>query len=217
MEETQFHNSDPKIKSWIKTGIIAGVVACISYPLAVFIPMPDFRLNLFIASCFGPALAIASLALGKILLDRHWSVSSQLGAVSNILAGTLVTTMLIVQLAIRYSTVSSFEPEIEKFVIDRTWDVVLGLDVSFDIFIGLATIFFGISMIHDPRFGRIMGILGIVIGSVVIIGFNIYTFPTPPANAGLVDSGPITGLWYTIATVQIIYYALKQKRNPGNK
>lgn len=203
------------MKHWYNTGIIAGIIACISYPLAIFVPMPNHQLTLIISSSFGPALAIASFALGKILLERNWSVTTQLGAVSNVIAGTLVTAMIIVQLAVRYSTVPSSDPELEKFVINRIWDVVLGLDVSFDIFIGLGTIFFGISMLRDARFGKIVGILGILIGAVVILGFNFYSFPTPPKDAGLFDPGPVSGLWYAIVTIQVIYYVIRNRKKTG--
>ncbi len=201
-----------KIKAWLITGIIAGVIACISYPLAIFVPITNHQFTLIVGASFGPALAIASIALGKILLERNWSVSSQLGVISNVIASSLVSVMIIVQLAVHFSTVPSNDPELEKFVINRIWDVVLGLDVTFDIFIGLGTIFFGISMLRDIRFGKIIGILGILIGSIVILGFNIYSFPTPPRNAGLFDPGPVSGLWYTIVTIQIIYFAMKQRK-----
>ncbi len=201
-----------KIKAWLNTGIIAGVIACIVYPLAIFVPITNHQFTLIVGSSFGPALAIASIALGKILLERNWSVSAQLGAISNTIAAAFATAMIIVQLAIRFSTVPSYDPQLDKFIINRIWDVVLGLDVTFDVFIGLGTIFFGISMLRDVRFGKIVGILGILIGSIVILGFNFYSFPTPPKDAGLFDPGPVSGLWYTIVTIQIIYFVMKQRK-----
>jgi hypothetical protein len=215
MSDSFKSKSSHEIRNWINTGIIAGLIACISYPLAIFISMPSHQLTLVVAGSFGPALIIASIALGKILLDRNESVVSQLGVVSNVIAGTLVTAMIIVQLAVRYSTVPSQEPELETFVVNRIWDVVLGLDVAFDIFIGLGTIFFGIAMLRDARFGKIVGTLGILIGGIVILGFNIYSFPTPPKDAGLFDPGPVSGVWYTIVTIQIIYFAIKERKKVG--
>jgi hypothetical protein len=37
----------------------------------------------------------------------------------------------------------------------------------------------------------------------LIVGLNIGTFPTPPANAGLFDPGPLMGLWYLMVTVNM--------------
>jgi hypothetical protein len=213
MDSTELVKEKPEIRAWLRTGIIAGLIACISYPLAIFLPM-NRPLTLLVSGSFGPALMIASVALGKILLDRRRSVPAQLGAISNALAGALVTAMIIVQLAVRYSTVPASDPMLAKFVVNRIWDVVLGLDVSFDVFIGLGTIFFGISMLYDPRFGRIVGILGILIGAVVLLGFNIYTFPTPPKDAGLFDPGPVSGLWYLVVTIQVIVHVIRINRLP---
>ena len=213
MSKSNHSNTPTEIKGWLTTGIIAGLIACISYPLAIFVSMPNHQLTLIVSGIFGPALTIASIALGKILLERNWSITAQLGAISNTIAGALVTAMIIVQLAVQFSTVPSNDPVLEKFVVHRIWDVVLGLDVSFDVFIGLGTIFFGFSMLRDSRFGKLVGVFGILIGAVVILGFNIYTFPTPPRDAGLFDPGPVSGLWYLIVTFQIIYFVLKQKNS----
>lgn len=202
----------PTMNTWLYTGIVAGLIACISYPLAISVPLQNHQLILILGASFGPALAIASFALGRILLQRHASVSAQLGALSNIIAGALVTVMIIVQLAVRYSTVPSQDPELEKFVVKKIWDVVLGLDVAFDVFIGLGTIFFGFSMLRDRRFGKAVGLSGIFIGGIVVLGFNFYSFPIPPKDAGLLDSGPISGLWYTIVTILIIYYTIRSRK-----
>ena len=43
---------------------------------------------------------------------------------------------------------------------------------------------------------------GVALGFGLLL-FSLYTFPTPPANAGLVDPGPVVGLWYLAVTVQM--------------
>jgi len=62
-----------KINAWLNTGIIAGAIACIVYPLAIFVPITNHQFTLIVGASFGPALAIASIALGKILLEQNWS------------------------------------------------------------------------------------------------------------------------------------------------
>ena len=42
---------------------------------------------------------------------------------------------------------------------------------------------------------------GLVLGALVVV-LNILSFPTPPAEVGSVDVGPVLGLWYLAATVQ---------------
>ena len=62
------------------------------------------------------------------------------------------------------------------------------------VLISVAVIFFGIAMLHQPRFGRVLGGLGILAG-VLLLTFNIWYFPTPPANANSIDWGPLVALW----------------------
>jgi hypothetical protein len=40
-----------------------------------------------------------------------------------------------------------------------------------------------------------LAVPGLLIGGLLFI-FNVATFPKPPADAGLVDLGPLVGLWY---------------------
>jgi hypothetical protein len=200
-----------EIDSWARVGIIAGFVACIVYPLLVFVPIPFKQLTVLLGASFGPALAVASIALGQILYARRPGVGIPLAAASNALAGALVTAMILVQLAVVHSTVPVTDPDLDRFVVKRVWDVVLGLDVAFDVFIGLGTTLFGAAMIRDARFGRTIGWSGIVVGSIVILGFNFYSFPTPPKEAGLFDPGPVTGLWY-LAAVVLLWRSRRPRR-----
>jgi hypothetical protein len=37
-----------------------------------------------------------------------------------------------------------------------------------------------------------------------LLALNLYTFPTPPAEAGLVDPGPAIGLRYLVVTIMVL-------------
>jgi hypothetical protein len=191
------------VSNWRRLGIAAGLVACASYPMMVFVPLPK-QVTLLVASSFGPALAIASLGLAGVLAGRDKSAMLPAAALCNALAGALVTAMLTVQLAIKWSTAPATDPALAHLIKRHLWDVQNGLDVAFDTFIGLGTLFFALRMVRDPRFGKIVGVLGTFIGAVMLIGFNLYAFPDLPKNVGLVDPGPYTGLWYLVATVLMI-------------
>jgi hypothetical protein len=58
-------------------------------------------------------------------------------------------------------------------------------------------------MLTHPRFGKILGGLGALL-AILLLGFNLYTFPIPPANANLIDFGPFVGLWYLIISIQTL-------------
>jgi hypothetical protein len=44
-----------------------------------------------------------------------------------------------------------------------------------------------------------------------LLAFNLWAFPVPPADAGLVDLGPVTGAWWVI----VIVILLRTERKPG--
>jgi hypothetical protein len=51
-------------------------------------------------------------------------------------------------------------------------------------------------------FGAWLAAPGVLIGALLLI-FNIATFPKPPDTAGLVDLGPLVGLWYLVVYVRL--------------
>ena len=178
---------------WIRTAVAAGLVACISYPVAVFIPLP-IAVSATLVAVFGPALALASVGLYRMMRLHQASVAAGAGALLNSLGGTLFTAMLLLQIAVGLATGDRTEPSLQA--------VWLGMDVAWDAYISLGTTFFAISMLRHPRFGPVFCVSGAILG-VMLFVLNLYTFPTPPANAGLVDLGPLIGLWYLAVTIRM--------------
>jgi hypothetical protein len=126
--------------------------------------------------------------------------------------------MIIVQLAINYSSapVGTDDPLVATVVRRRLWDVVLGLDVSFDVFIGLATLLFAVNMLRDPRFGRIIGWAGVFVSVVPLLGANIYYFPDPPYVHGFPHVGIFTGLWYLAVVLMLVRAVRKGQAGVGS-
>ena len=164
---------------------------------------------MILASAFGPFLAAASLGLYHVLADTGNPVVLQLAVLFNIVGAAIFTMMLLVQLAVGYQIESTGE-NVQNLVSLRTAlvGVQLGLDVAWDVFISLGTLLFAISMLKDARFGLILGIAGILI-SVALLILNLWTFPTPPATRGLVDLGPLVGIWYLAVTIMMIRWLMK--------
>jgi len=178
----------------IRVGIVSGFFACLAYALAAFAPLPKLATTALVAG-FGPALAVASYGLRQLLDLQTRRLSSALGSLLNALAGALFSAMALVQLAVRYS--AGGDKVSASFV--AIW---LGLDVAWDAYVGLGTICFALAMMRHPRFGPVFSFLGILIGAGLLL-LHLYTFPTPPQNAGLVDLGPALGLWYLVVTIQM--------------
>lgn len=165
----------------------------IVYPVLIFVSLPRIP-QVVLGASFGPALAVASVALWHALGSHRRTPSAELAAMSNVLAGELVTAMRIVQLAINYSTAPVTTNQLETLFRDRLWDVVLGLDTSFDVFIGLGTLLFSVNMIKDPRFGRSIGWAGVFVALVPLHGASLFYFPEPPYTHGFPHVGIFIGI-----------------------
>lgn len=175
---------------WIRVGVVAGLCTSVLYPVLLFAPLPT-ALTATLAALLGPSIGIASLGLMHLFEVRGRSPAAEIGALSNNLAGALFCAMALVQLAVRTSGPAG--PELVG--------VWLGLDVAWDVYIGVGTLCFALAMIRHPRYRWPFAVPGLALGSLVL-GLNLATFPTPPAEAGLFDIGPFVGLWYLAVTIQ---------------
>lgn len=179
---------------WVQVAIGLGIATSVVYPSLIFLPLPQL-LTVSLAAAVGPLLGIASIGLYRFLRIHQPSVSAQLAAACNFLAGALFSTMLLVQLAVRLRAAG--QPIDQQLV--AVW---LGLDVAWDVYIALGTALFAWAMWTHPRFGRIFTVSGILLAA-LLLAFNFYAFPEPPGETNLVDLGPLVGLWYLVVTVQM--------------
>jgi hypothetical protein len=58
-------------------------------------------------------------------------------------------------------------------------------------------------MFSHPKFGKIFGGITTLIGLLLLV-FNLLTFPTPPGSAGLIDLGPVMGIWNLVISIQML-------------
>lgn len=175
---------------WIQMGIVGGLCASILYPVLLFAPLP-LGMTAAVAALLGPAIGVGSLGLYYLVRLHGPSVAAGLGAVHNLIAGAVFTAMALVQLAVRARGDGAH-------ALVGVW---LGLDVAWDVYIGLGTLAFGWAMRDHPRFGWTFAGPGLILGLLVIV-LNLVPFPVPPAEAGSFDIGPFVGLWYLASTIQ---------------
>jgi len=81
--------------------------------------------------------------------------------------------------------------------------VQLGFDIVWEIFLCLGALCLAWNMRRHPRFGWLFAAPGMVV-AVALFALNIATFPVPPGEAGLVDLGPVIGLWYLFVAIRIV-------------
>ena len=185
---------------------VCGLLANVAYALSASELLGDVATPV-VASVFGPLIAGASVALYLLLAAERATLAGLFAAVANVAAAALVTAMVLVQVA-----VNDVEAGLSPAVNDAFEHVEFGLDLSWDVFLVAGTILFSLAMLGDPRFGRRFAVPGIAVAAGLYV-LNFATFPTPPASEGLVDLGPLVGLWYAAVSVQ----ALRLRRATGGR
>ena len=173
-------------KQWIIIGIVSGLLVSFIYPALMFIPFPGI-VQTFLIMVFGPLLALSSAGLYYFITLHKKTLTVTAAMVSNIIAGMLITTMFLVQVAIRSARPEELN-EASKWIWTSLNQVHLGLDASWDVYIALGTLLFAFSMFNHPKLGKIISITGAII-SILLFVLNAISFPDPPADAGLIDLG----------------------------
>jgi len=197
---------EQKLKlQWIKTGVISGLLTFIVYPLMTLVDLP-VQFTLLLAFSFGILFMLASIGLYNFISIESKTAVLHSALMFNIIACTVVVMMFTIQLALfsegKY-TGSDASKELSKHIFHMVNLVQLSLDVVWDIFISLGTILFAISMFKHPRLGKIIGVIGILLGAALLFN-NIYYFPIPPAESGSIDFGPFVTLWYLAVTIMML-------------
>lgn len=212
--------SDQNVRTWLKVGVITGLLATLTYSLLITVSMP-LVLTVVLAGAFGPLLAVASLGLYHYMAAHRRTVSLQIAVVLNVIAGTLVSTMLIVQIGLREfmmrhlrDAADAHIKELIQWSYSAADKVQLGLDVSWDIYICLGTILFAVNMWRHPSFGKAIGAAGVAIGA-ALLALNLASFPEPPAESGSIDLGPLIGLWYLAAAILMIRALMRMGGSPA--
>ncbi len=194
-------NDSPATKTtWIRIAWMSGTASVLCYFLAAFLPLPDVLTRL-LAFAFGPLLSIAFLGFYHFLSEHRPGPMLQIACLFGIIAGVLVTSMLVVQVGnnmVRGDLLASAADQAAKDAVDLAWRAVNRvqylLDVVWDIFICIATMLLALVLASHPRFGKLWGSVGFLAGLLLLV-LNLQTFPEAPAEAGSVDLGPIVALW----------------------
>ncbi len=192
-------------RTWVKTGVVFGLLVTVIYPSMLFISFPS-QITLVLAFGFSVSLAIASIGLYRFLSLNKTSVSLQIGVLFNIIACSVVFIMFALQISLFSDELSknlSVPKETSAYVSHLLNITQLTLDVVWDMFFSVGTFLLALNMMKHPRLGKIFGGLGILL-SLMLFTLNVYTFPFPPGESGLIDAGPFVSLWYLAVTIRII-------------
>ena len=193
---------------WGTMASVLGVAAILVYLLLAFGIAPvSERLTLVLAFAIGPAIMAVMLELYHGLAPTHDGRLLRTATVFLLLGFAMLTTMIVVQQAVFMGREANFfvetelpAEEVRRYAFMGVNMVQLGLDVTFDIFYCVGLILLGIVLYRSPEGHKLIGAAGIVLGA-GLLAFNVWTFPMPPAEAGLVDLGPATAVWWLVFIV----------------
>lgn len=193
-------------------GAITASLAVLSYLSWSVLPVPE-QLNMFLHFFFGIFLIMAFIGIYETLKTEKDNFILKSSALFGILAGAMFMLMTVVQrsnLDVMYELYLSSEggeKEIWGKILKGVFSVQLGMDVCWDIFITMATIFLGVVLLKRSALFKLIGIVGITVGALTLV-LNLYTFPIPPGQSGLFDAGPLVGSWYLLICI-ILFRAYK--------
>jgi len=190
-------------------GGVAGMVSIVAYLLAIAVPWPDTQLGtsagLLVAAAFPVLGIIYAYALCSFVAAERDGAANRLGFVFAVAGFSTLMAMLVVQLAVGTGIgelTRGLDAETARALRRGLRLVDLGLDVAWDLLMSTALVFWGVAIRKRSGLGPGWGIPLVALG-VGLIGLNAATFPWPPGDRGLVDLGPVTGLFMLALAVRL--------------
>lgn len=187
-----------------KIGAIAGILSIIFYiSAAAFSFLPNSVSRLF-GFAFPLLWIISFMGLHRFLKKESQTATIEIAYVFGIIGAAIACSLIVIQQAnmiwhreLMASVSSDDAKALLKAIYRAANRVQAGLDVTFDIFITISWILFGLNIARSQSFNKILGWMGSLIALLLLV-LNLYTFPNGPAEAGLFDFGPLLGLWALI-------------------
>jgi hypothetical protein len=202
---------------WLNCGI-AGIAGMLCYILAITLLWPETQagrsLSMLVVSAWPIFSIIYSYGMYTFIAAERDGAAHRLALIFGVLAFSTVLSMIIVQMA-----VGAAFGEIAKGLEDSTSTaparslkmVDLGLDIAWDILIGVSMIFSAVALKGRTGFG-IWWAAPVMILGVLMLGLNTATFPWPPGEAGLFDIGPFVGTFMLAVAVRFIVLVRREAR-----
>lgn len=194
--------------TWTRVGGIAGILTVFGYLVVLYAPGPLAMTRLvFFSLPLGGILFV--LGLWQLMKLHRNTITLQVATLFGIIGFAVMNVMAVVQNSIDTLTsrgVPTARDAATREMVDwvrRSVNAVqLGMDVSFDMFLLLSLVLYGIAMLNHPRFGRKFGIPGCV-AATATLALNLYAFPLPPEP----DLGPLVALWLFAVAVRMLFSA----------
>ncbi|MFQ5568081.1 MAG: hypothetical protein ACE5G0_00315 [Rhodothermales bacterium] len=195
-------------RTLVKISVGAGLAVVVMYLLPKLVPLGFLGTYFFIYQ--GPLLVVAFVGLYPFLSKPTVSVSAILGTLFGVIAGVCRMLFSVVQLTnlhyIRRSMRDAETPEAEQVwqhIFDGVFTVQNGISYVMDFFLDWAVFLFAVVMWRHPKFGKVFSILGLIVAGFHFV-MKAYSFPEPPAEAGLFDAGPFVSVWAALVFIWVL-------------
>ncbi len=202
---------------WVGSGI-AGVMAVACYSLAIALPRPETQLawsTTLVVSSAWPILGIIyAYGLYSFIAAERESTANRLAFVFAITGLTTVLGMLVVQSAVGAGIgeiTGGLDKQTAKALLRGLRMIDLGLDVAWDMLFGTALILWGAAMRRRSGLGLGWAIVSVVFGIGLIV-LNAATFPWPPGERGLIDIGPLIGVFLMALAARLVILGSRTTR-----
>jgi hypothetical protein len=200
-----------------KIGAIAGIVSIIFYfSAAVLSGIPDY-LGRLLGFTFPLLWIVSYMGLYRFLKEESHTPTLEIAYFFGIIGAAIGCTFIVVQQAnfmFHDAAMESAKTEEAKALLQATMQganrVQEGMDVVFDIFVTISWILFGINIARKTTSRKILGWITCLL-SLGLLTLNMITFPTAPAEAGLIDLGPFLGLWILVVYIWFAVAVYKKK------
>ena len=200
---------------WLNSGI-AGIAGMLCYMLAITLPWPESQagvsLSMIVVSAWPIFSIIYSYGMYTFIAAERDGAANRLAFVFAVLAFSTVLSMVIVQMAVgaAFGEIAQGLEEGTSTALSRGLKMVdLGLDIAWDILIGVSMIFSAVALKGRTGVG-ILWAPPVMIHGLLMLGLNTATFPWPPGEAGLFDIGPSVGTYMLVIAVRFIVVARRE-------
>lgn len=206
---------------FILFGGIAGAAGVVAYVTGIAMDLEP-ALGLLAIAMFCILSIISSMAIREAIADGTRSRLADIGLLFSVAAFSTLLAMISVQLAVRahaksvLDSLAGEQKETFLLAVQLARRVDWGLDVAWDLLGGVFLLAFGVAMCKARHFRALWGAPLALLAAALLV-LNLWTFPVPPASAGLFDIGPFIGLYMLALNVRMITIgarALRRKSTP---
>jgi hypothetical protein len=200
-------------KKWILYGAYAAILSAIIYPVIYYLDI-SLRIDIIAGLLFAFSIGIASIGIfhfGKIHRD---GLCLQIGGTLGVIAALTFVLNIVLSHSLKAPLEEILVKGDQSFVYSLTARIHYGFNLSWEILIAGSILSFGIAFFMQPKPGKVIALLGIVVALVILI-FGFYAFPEKPETKNLVGIGPLLPFWHLVVAIFMINSMKWIKFNQG--